>query len=62
MLSLLHVYQKQLVQKKVPNMSVSLSSIAQMCLTGILNIGFVTCVTKMIGVKERCKYEFELCM
>ena len=40
MLAFLHVYHKQLVQKEVQNMNVSLTSMAQMCLTGILNVGY----------------------
>ncbi len=36
-----------------------LTSFAQFGLTGILNIGFVTCVSKTIGAKESAKYECE---
>ena len=36
-----------------------LTSMAQVCLTGILKVGFVTCVSKTIGAKESAKYERE---
>ncbi len=39
----------------VTNIQELLTSFAQFGLTGILNVGFVTCVSNTIAAKESCK-------